>query len=67
MKNSILFLEEDEETNAVLFDRLLQSLIQQADFKYVKALIIGRFRPESKIDRNLHKFLDCTMFEHYTN
>lgn len=53
LKNSILFLEEDEETNAVLFDRLLQSLIQQADFKYVKALIIGRFRPESKIDRNL--------------
>ena len=53
LKGSILFLEEDEETNAVLFDRLLQSLIHQADFKYVKALIIGRFRPESKIDRNL--------------
>ena len=32
---------------------MLQSLIHQADFKYVKALIIGRFRPESKIDRNL--------------
>ena len=50
---TILFLEEDEETNAVLFDRLLQSLIHQADFKHVKALIIGRFKPESKIDRNL--------------
>lgn len=53
LENSILFLEEDEETNAVLFDRLLQSLIHQADFKHVKALIIGRFKPESKIDRNL--------------
>ena len=53
LKNCILFLEEDEETNAVLFDRLLQSLIHQADFKYVKALIIGRFRPESEITREL--------------
>ena len=53
LKECILFLEEDEETNAVLFDRLLQSLIHQDDFKYVKALIIGRFRPESEISRNL--------------
>lgn len=53
LKDSILFLEEDEETNAVLFDRLLQSIIHQADFKYVKALIIGRFRPESEITRGL--------------
>ncbi len=53
LKDSILFLEEDEETNAVLFDRLLQSLIHQADFKYVKALVIGRFRPESAITRSL--------------
>jgi len=53
LENTILFLEDDEETNAVLFDRLLQSLIHQADFKHVKALIIGRFKPESKIDRNL--------------
>ena len=53
LKDCILFLEEDEETNAVLFDRLLQSLIHQEDFKYVKALVIGRFRPESEISRNL--------------
>lgn len=53
LKDCILFLEEDEETNAVLFDRLLQSLIHQSDFKFVKALIIGRFRPESKISLNL--------------
>ncbi len=53
LENSILFLEEDEETNAVLFDRLLQSLIHQADFKQVKALVIGRFRPESAITRSL--------------
>jgi len=53
LKDCILFLEEDEETNAVLFDRLLQSLIHQDDFKHVKALIIGRFRPESEISRNL--------------
>ena len=53
LKDGIILLEEDEETNAVLFDRLLQSLIHQADFKYVKALIIGRFRPESQITRSL--------------
>ena len=55
LEDSVLFLEEDEETNAVLFDRLLQSLIHQKDFKYVKAIIIGRFRNASKITDNLLK------------
>lgn len=53
LKNTILFLEEDEETSPVLFDRLLQSLIHQKDFKYVKAVVIGRFRDQSKMSKSL--------------
>ena len=50
---SILFLEEDYETSAVLFDRLLQSLIHQADFSKVRAIVIGRFQKDSNITREI--------------
>lgn len=53
LKDSILFLEEDYETNAPLFDRLLQSLIQQPDFHGVRAIVIGRFQKSSQITREL--------------
>lgn len=53
LENSILFLEEDEEINACLFDRLLQSIIHQNDFKGVKAICIGRFQKKSKINKDL--------------
>ena len=45
IENKILFLEDDEGTGAnflMEFDRELQSLIQQPEFKTVKALVLGR-------------------------
>lgn len=58
LNDAVLFLEEDFETNAVLFDRLLQSLIQQRDFSGVKGIVIGRFQKDSGITReNLMKIV----------
>jgi muramoyltetrapeptide carboxypeptidase LdcA involved in peptidoglycan recycling len=48
-ENTILFLEEDEEINDSLFDRLLYSLCYQTDFAGVKGIVIGRFQTNSKI------------------
>lgn len=53
LDNSVLFLEEDCETNAVLFDRLLQSLIHQSDFSGVRAILIGRFQKDSRMTREI--------------
>lgn len=52
LENSILFLEEDAETNWPIFDRLIQSLIHQEDFFWVKWIIIGRFQKESNITKD---------------
>jgi muramoyltetrapeptide carboxypeptidase LdcA involved in peptidoglycan recycling len=52
ISGSILFLEDDDlpkENSAVEFDRNLQSLIQQANFKKVNGLVIGRFQKASQI------------------
>lgn len=49
LKNSILFLEDDYESNAVTFDRDLQSLIHLPEFKFVKGLVIGRFQKASNV------------------
>lgn len=51
--DAILILEEDAETNPPLFDRQLQSLIHQSDFKYVKGILIGRFQKETKMTKEL--------------
>lgn len=53
LEDSILFLEEDEEVSPQVFDRMLQSLIHQKDFKGVKAIFIGRFQDQTKMNRNL--------------
>jgi len=47
IKDSILFLEDDEESSLKLFDRNLQSLLHQPDFSQVRGLIIGRFQKAS--------------------
>jgi muramoyltetrapeptide carboxypeptidase LdcA involved in peptidoglycan recycling len=52
LKDSILFLEDDEVSNAQTFDRDLQSLIHQPGFKYVKGIAIGRFQKASNISTN---------------
>lgn len=53
LDGSILFLEEDCETNSVLFDRLLQSLIHQPNFSGVRAILIGRFQKDSRMTREI--------------
>lgn len=49
IRNSILFLEDDEETRVELFDRNLQSLLHQPGFSQVRGLIIGRFERVSQM------------------
>ncbi|MDD5710764.1 MAG: LD-carboxypeptidase [Candidatus Colwellbacteria bacterium] len=59
LDDSILILEEDAEINPQLFDRQLQSLIHQLDFKGVKGILIGRFQRETKMTRELlQKIID---------
>ena len=53
LQNTILFIEDDSETRPHTFDRDLQSLIHQPDFKQVKGVAIGRFQKESEITRDL--------------
>lgn len=51
--DSILFIEDDEETNPAHFDRDLVSLIQQPGFSGVKGIVIGRFQLASKLSKDL--------------
>ncbi len=50
LKNSILFLEDDEESKPHHFDRDLQSIIHLPNFSGVQGLVIGRFQKASGID-----------------
>lgn len=52
LKNSILFVEDDDESKPQHFDRDIQSVLHLPDFKYVKALVIGRFQKSSEITDN---------------
>lgn len=56
-KNTILFIEDDEESHLVHFERNLQALLNQEDFENVKGLVIGRFQKASKIDRKALEFI----------
>lgn len=51
LKDTILFLEDDHETQSYHFDRDLQSILHQTDFTGVRGLVIGRFQQESHIDK----------------
>ena len=55
--DTILFIEDDEGTNFANFDRDLQALCYQPDFKNVKALIIGRFQKKSDMTREKLEFI----------
>lgn len=48
IKDSILFLEDDDESSIKRFDRNLQSLLHQPKFSEVKGVVIGRFQKASK-------------------
>ena len=49
IKNSILFLEDDDVSKEVDFDRNLQSLIHSPSFSGVRGIVIGRFQNDSKM------------------
>lgn len=53
ISNAILFLEDDYEAHVATFDRDLQSIIHQPNFKDVKGIAIGRFQPETGMTRDL--------------
>ena len=55
LEDSILFIEEDAETNIQVFDRLLQSYIQLPNFSKVKGILIGRFQKGSNVSKELLK------------
>jgi muramoyltetrapeptide carboxypeptidase LdcA involved in peptidoglycan recycling len=52
LSNSILFIEDDELSNPLTFDRDLQSLIHQPNFSKVKGLAIGRFQKISNVSND---------------
>lgn len=54
LEDSILFIEDDSELSASLFERIFVALSQQLEFASIKGLVIGRFQPESGVSR---KFL----------
>lgn len=56
-QNTILMIEDAGETTDVAFDRNLQALCHQPDFKNVKGLVIGRFQKGSKMDRETLEFI----------
>lgn len=53
LSGAVLFLEDDGTSNAVTFDRDLQSLIHLPGFEKVKGLVIGRFQKSSKMTNDL--------------
>jgi muramoyltetrapeptide carboxypeptidase LdcA involved in peptidoglycan recycling len=53
LEGTVLFLEDDYESNAVTFDRDLTSLIQQPGFSGVRGIIIGRFQSSSEVTNDL--------------
>lgn len=57
IKDTILFIEDDEESGLVHFERNLQALINQDDFENVKGLVIGRFQKKSNITRENLTFI----------
>lgn len=48
IKDSILFLEDDEESKSEHFDRNLQAILHQREFSQVKGIVIGRFQKASE-------------------
>ena len=55
--DTILMIEDDAGSAPAIFDRNLQSLCHQPDFKNVKGLVIGRFQKGSEMDREMLEFI----------
>lgn len=56
-KDTILFIEDDEMSDLLTFERNLQALINQDDFENVKGLVIGRFQNNSKVTKEKLEFI----------
>lgn len=56
-EDTILFIEDDEGSDLLTFERDLQALIYQEDFKNVKGLVIGRFQKASDVSRQKLEFI----------
>ena len=60
ISNSILFLEDDDMTGSffgVEFNRNLQSLIHQPNFKKVKGIVFGRFQKKAEMTIEKLKYI----------
>lgn len=55
--NTILFIEDTADSNIANFTRNFQALLQQPDFKNVKAVLIGRFQKNSQVNRTQLEFM----------
>lgn len=53
IENAILFIEDDYTSAPHTFDRDLQSLIHQSEFKNVRGIVIGRFQKKSNMTESL--------------
>ena len=49
LKDTVIFLEDDDPTEPKTFDRDLQSLLHQPGSDGIRAIVIGRFQPQSKM------------------
>ena len=56
-QDTVLFVEDTGDVSIAAFTRNLQALLQQPDFKNVKALLIGRFQKNSKVVREQLEFM----------
>ena len=56
-EDTILFIEDTEATPLPDFDRDLQAIMHQDDFRHVKAIVIGRFQKGSKITKEGLEFV----------
>lgn len=62
IRNSVMFIEDDDESDAVHFARDLQSLFHLPGSETVRGLVIGRFQKASEISREmLEKILKITV------
>ena len=53
VEDAILFIEDDYTSEPHTFDRDLQSLIYQPEFKNVRGIVVGRFQTKSNMTNNL--------------
>lgn len=53
VRDVILFLEDDEETDYHHFDRNFESLLQAIPIEYIRGIVFGRFQNKSAMTRQL--------------